>query len=96
VSVNTGVGETNLLLPTQGTFTVDVNGGIGSTTITIPVSLAAQIEARPGLGDVVVDGAFTQHDHTYTTAGYETALSRVYLTVKGGIGQIRLVQVGGR
>jgi hypothetical protein len=96
LTVNTGVGQTTVMLPRQGRLEARVNGGIGQTTITIPAGVAARIAANAGIGQVDVNGNFQHQDRYYVSPGYDAAEHRVDITVDGGIGGITVQQELGR
>ncbi len=88
LDVRAGIGDTTLTLPGHGRFRVDIEGGIGNTVIHLPAGVAARVTAQSGLGPVtlLVDG---RREHLpYSSPGYATAVSRVDLTVRSGVGAI--------
>jgi hypothetical protein len=90
LDVRAGIGDTALTLPGQGSFRAVVEGGTGDTVIHIPAGVAARVTAQSGLGPVtlLVDGQ--RERLPYIEPGYATAANRVDLTVRSGVGTIRL------
>ncbi len=91
LEVHTGVSNTTLALPNRGQYRATVEGGVGNVTITIPRDMAARIRVERGLSRVDLEGNYQPRgSDLYVSPGYETAQDRVDLTVKGGVGKIRI------
>ena len=85
--INTGVGETNLILAT-GTYKANVSTGVGAITIQLPAGVATRIEIKRGLGAVNIRGDLDKNEDVYTSPDYATAQNRIDLRVEGGVGMI--------
>ena len=85
--INTGVGETNLILAT-GTYKANVSTGVGAITIQLPAGVATRIEIERGLGAVNIRGDFDKDEDVYTSPDYATTKNRIDLRVEGGVGMI--------
>jgi hypothetical protein len=96
LDVNIGVGQATLTLPQRGQFGARINGGVGQTTVIIPAGMAARVAATTGLGQVQVIGNFQRDGKFSVSPDYESAASRVDMTVNGGIGAITIRQESGR
>jgi Cell wall-active antibiotics response 4TMS YvqF len=90
LNVITGVGTLDVTLSDQGRYAATLETSVGSSTVTIPKGLAARITLKRGLGQVNVTGTFKQDGDTYVSPDYETAESRVDLTIQGGVGTITI------
>jgi hypothetical protein len=56
VSLNGGVGQTDLLLPAQdGSYSVRVNGGVGRLLVTIADGAEVDLRIDGGVGEIVID-----------------------------------------
>lgn len=56
VSLNGGVGQTELLLPRQdGVYSVRINGGVGKLSVTIAQGAAVDLNVDGGVGEIVID-----------------------------------------
>jgi|SRR6185437_10932855 len=91
VEVHMGVGQLQMDLrgsPKQS-YNVDVHGGVGQATIWLPGSVGVYAEAHGGIGEISVHGLRKVGGH-YENDAYDSAKTRVHVTVNGGIGQITL------
>lgn len=96
LTINAGVGETTVIMPAQGQVTGAVSGGVGELTIHIPDGMAARIDVKTGLGNSQIAGDFEQVDNVYISPGYETAVDRLDLELRAGIGQVTVRRLTGR
>jgi hypothetical protein len=96
LSINTGVGQTTIIMPGQGQVNGVINGGVGELIIQIPDGIAARIDVKTGLGSSQVTGDFEQNGSVYTSPGYETAVDRLDLELRAGIGQVTVRRLTGR
>lgn len=94
LTVNSGVGQMTVTLPSTGKVTARIEGGIGELNIVIPRGMQAQIRASSGLGQVSVKGDYQRDGDVYTSSGYASAVNRVQLEVKGGVGRVTVEQSG--
>ena len=92
LTVTSGVGQMTVTLPKAGKVTANIEGGIGELKIIIPRGMQAQIRASNDLGKVNVSGDFERSGDLYTSSGFASAVNRVQLTVKGGIGGVTVEQ----
>jgi len=94
LTVDGNVGQVNLTLPRWGRSQITLDGGVGELVIGVPEGTAARIQVDEGLGGVVTEGRFSSTGRTYTTATYASAVERVEVRVKGGIGRLTLREGG--
>ncbi len=93
VSAKTGGGNITVDLGsgTTGSNTINAASGAGNVIVSVPSGVAARIHASTGLGQVIVDGRFTKiDDKTYQSADYDTAASKVELTLGSGAGNVEV------
>jgi hypothetical protein len=88
LSVNSGVGQTTVIMPESGHITANVDGGVGQTIVEIPNDMEARIEVDRGLTNVRQPDSYRRSGDTYTSPGYDSADNRIDLQVSGGVGQI--------
>lgn len=88
LNIGSGVGQMNVTLPALGKVTASVKGGVGELNIFIPSGMEAKVRASSGLGTVSVRSNYRREGDTYTSAGFEGAVNRVELEVKGGVGRV--------
>jgi hypothetical protein len=91
VSVNSGVGQTDITIAPDAALTLTVNGGVGETTIDVPDGAAVRLNTTGGLGSVSVPDTFTRtrgsdDDGTWESAGFSTADRRIEIDYNGGVG----------
>jgi hypothetical protein len=68
-----------------------INGGVGSATIHLPREVGVDIHASGGIGSVSSGGL--KHDgDEYTNDAYGKSPVNIRVTIKGGVGEITLVQ----
>jgi len=71
VEVRTGVGKTDLTLPSTGHAKVTLSGGVGETVIRIPQGVAARIRTKTGIGSVQVYGNYTRVNNEYISPDFQ-------------------------
>lgn len=88
LKVDGGVGETTITLPLTGQIKADISTGIGPVTIRIPEGVAARVRISEGIGSLEVRGDYERLGDLYVSSDYDSAASRVDLSVDGGIGSV--------
>jgi hypothetical protein len=68
-----------------------IEGGVGSATIRLPKDVGVQVRASGGIGSISTDGLRGDGD-TYVNEAYGKSSHSIQLTVKGGIGEITLIE----
>ena len=69
----------------------DLEGGVGQATIRLPKNVGVVVHATGGIG--AVDARGLKHDgDEYTNDAYGKTPATIRLTVRGGVGEINLVQ----
>jgi len=92
LAAETGGGNMEVILPDDvANISVSAKSGAGNVTVSVPSGIAARIQATTSLGKVIVDARFTKiDDKTYQSADYETAASKVELTLDSGVGNVEV------
>ncbi len=92
LETETGGGNVEVVLPENASnLSVSAKSGAGNVVVTIPGGAAARITATTGLGVVNMDSRFTKiDDKTYQSADYDTAASKVELTLGTGAGNVEV------
>ena len=96
LTINTGVGQTTVMLPGHSQYTAVIEGGVGELVVELPEGVAARIPLETGLGNSTVLGDFERDGNVYTSPGYATAVDRIELRLRAGIGQVTVRSYGGR
>jgi hypothetical protein len=94
LDVDGGVGEVVVFLPDEGRYSVTINAGVGSIEVFVPEGVAAEIHIDSGLGDTSVIGNYEQRGGVYYSEGFENADHTAIIYLDGGVGEIRVVEVG--
>jgi hypothetical protein len=90
--VKAGVGRMEVYFPSEGAeMAARIDGGVGELVLHIPEGVAARVTVDGGLGSLSLSPRFRpSREHTFETAGYGTAESRLDLRVDGGVGSLRV------
>jgi hypothetical protein len=90
--VHLGAGQVDMDLRIRPKKDVDVKieGGVGEAKVRVPSDVAVVAEASGGLGEINVQG-MKKDGNRWTTEAYGKGGATIRLTVKGGIGSIRIV-----
>ncbi|MGA9184383.1 MAG: toast rack family protein [Candidatus Acidiferrales bacterium] len=70
---------------------ITIQGGVGSAVIHIPSSVGVSVHTEGGLGVVQTDGLKRDDDHDWHNDALGKNPVTLHVSVKGGIGEIRLV-----
>ncbi len=92
LSASVNAGTLVLLLPIPGdTLRGDVSVNAGSASICVPDGVALRFQSDESLGSVNFgDRGLVRSDDTWTSPGYESAASRIDLSVSANLGSITL------
>ncbi len=96
ISMDMGVGNTTLILPSTGQYTARINGAIGKLEIEIPQGLGVQIKADTGLANVNLPANLQEQNGLYTSTDYSSSDNRVDLTLDMAIGNVTVRNAGGK
>ena len=91
VTAKTGAGNVTVEIGsgTSGSNTINASSGAGNVTVLLPSSIAARIHTSKGMGKLIMDGRFIQiDDNTYQSPDFETASTKVEITVESGAGNV--------
>jgi hypothetical protein len=90
IYLKTGASSTELTLPAQaGRTRVQIESGASAVNIRIPEGVAARISVESGLAGISVDPVrFPRFGSEYRSADYDTAVNRVDIHVRTGVGSV--------
>jgi hypothetical protein len=91
VHIGMGAGKVSadfLGTPTRD-YEVKIEGGVGECEVYLPKEVGIRAEAAGGLGHIEVNGLDKKGD-VWENAAYANAKTRIHLSVKGGVGEIRI------
>ncbi len=89
--IKTGASSTEVVAPRRGHTEATVEAGAASVVFVVPDGVAARIFADTGLAEVIVDtGRFPESGGVYESLDYSTAMNRLNLRIKGGVGSFRV------
>jgi hypothetical protein len=93
LEVHMGAGELNLDLTgdRKKDLNAEIHGGVGEVTIRLPRDVGVQVEANGGIGSVEASGLRHNGDE-YVNDAFGKSPVTIHMTVKGGIGQINLIE----
>ncbi len=93
LEVHMGAGELNLDLTgdRKKDLNAEIHGGVGEVTIRLPHDVGVQVEATGGIGSVEATGLHQNGDE-YVNDAFGKSPITIHMTVKGGIGQINLIE----
>lgn len=94
LDANLGVGQTMVILPSEGDFEGNVEGAIGQIVIQVPKGMALRIESNTGLASINVPNDFVGQNDVFTSPGFTTAPHHVDLQVGQAIGNIDVRYAG--
>jgi hypothetical protein len=85
-----GASETDVRLPVpQGFVSVEADVGAASVSFELPPGVAARVHSTMGLGTSDVDRSrFVQRGRAYATPDFETAIDRLEIDIRGGVGSV--------
>jgi predicted membrane protein len=69
----------------------EIHGGVGEVTIRLPRNIGVQVEANGGIGSIEATGLRHNGDE-YVNDAFGKSPITIHMTVKGGIGQINLIE----
>ncbi len=92
LSAETGGGNMEVVLPdTITTLSVVAKSGAGNVVVSVPGGVAARITASTGIGQVIIPPQYSKIDgKTYQSPEYDTAASKVELTLSSGAGNVEI------
>lgn len=102
VSIQAGVGSTEVIVPEGAAFEMRINGGVGEMTIDLPAGAPVRLDANTGIGSINLAGDFRQtsgsgddflgESGVWETNNYSTAnaSSRIDIEFEGGVGSLNI------
>jgi hypothetical protein len=91
-----GAGQTVVdLTGAKENLSARLEGGAGSATVRLPDDVGVRVEASGGLGSISAPG-FRHEGGAYVNDAYGKSPVTLQVTVRGGVGEIRLELAGGR
>jgi hypothetical protein len=88
LSVNTAVGNSEVILPAQDGLVAEIEGAIGQFEVTVPDGVGVQLQADTALVTLQVPPDFVRVGEAYQSPGYPSASQRIDLVVKLAIGNV--------
>jgi len=89
VQMGAGKVDMDLRLAPKKDVEVKIEGGVGEAKVRVPASVAVVAEASGGIGDIEVHG-LKKDGNRWVNDAYGKGGPTIRLTVKGGIGSIRI------
>lgn len=88
--IRSGAAQVRVSLPRLGVTRVDAEGGAASLSFAIPPGVAARIRSNVALGSIAIDETRfpRQAGGLWASPGADTAVDRVELDVRGGVGSV--------
>ncbi len=91
MTVGAGQADLDLTGDRKNDLVANLEGGVGQVTIRLPRKVGVVVRASGGIGAVDAHG-LRHEDDEYTNEAYGKTPATIRLTVKGGVGQIRLIE----
>jgi hypothetical protein len=88
LDVSLGVGDAQIIMPSEGQFQARVDGAIGQITIYLPENMELRVNSHTGLGNFKAPPEFMKIGDYYQSKGFDHAVNRVDLNVSQAIGVI--------
>lgn len=92
-TAKTGAGDVIVKIGsgTTGSNTVIAGSGAGNVLVRLPEKMAARVQMSSGMGKAIVASTFNKiDDKTYQSAGYESAVDKVQITLNSGAGNVTI------
>jgi hypothetical protein len=90
-AIDINAGSCDIKMPSpSGTMKVTVKANAASVDITIPDGAAARIQATSNVATLNVNNRFIKSGNDYVTANYDTAMSRIELTINTNVGTVSI------
>jgi hypothetical protein len=91
LDVSLGAGESTFDLSGSWARDLDVtiDGGAGNISVRLPKNVGVRVEIEAGLGKIEAPG-LTKDENVYTNAAYGVSEVTLHISLKAGIGQIKL------
>jgi len=90
LSVHTGIGQTIVFLPEQGSYAAEIDGGLGQIIVYLPEDVGVKLNVDIGIGSIEVPDYLQQEGGVYVSPGYDKAEEHIELDVSLGIGIIEV------
>jgi hypothetical protein len=93
LDVHMGAGQLDLDLTGERKTSVDgtIEGGVGQATVRLPKDVGVHVDASGGIGSVDASGLHRDGGF-YVNDAYGKSPTTIDLTIRGGIGQIQLIE----
>jgi len=91
VMAKTGGGNVSIEIgdAITGSNTVEASSGAGNVVVEVPDDIPARVNATTGMGKVIVEPRFSKiGSHTYQSADYDDASTKLDITVHSGAGNV--------
>ena len=90
LSVHTGIGQTIVFLPEQGSYAAEIDGGLGQIIVYLPEDVGIKLNVDIGIGSIKVPDYLRQEGGVYVSPDYDKAEEHIELDVSLGIGSIEV------
>ena len=90
LSVHTGIGQTIVFLPEQGSYAAEIDGGLGQIIVYLPEDVGIKLNVDIGIGSIEVPDYLRQEGGVYVSPDYDKAKEHIELDVSLGIGSIEV------
>lgn len=94
LNMDVGVGDFSLVLPKTGKYDAKIDGAIGQIVIEIPQEVGVRIKSDTGITSVNMPENFQEQNGVYTSPNYDTAGSRVDMSLNMAIGNVTVRYTG--
>ena len=83
-----GVGQTVVVLPSEGNIRLDVQSGVGEIVIRVPEDVSLKVHLDRGITGLSMPSNYDQTGDTYTSPNYAGVEDRIDLYLDQGVGNI--------
>ena len=83
-----GVGQTVVVLPSEGNIRLDVQSGVGEIVIRVPEDISLKVHLDRGITGLSMPSNYDQTGDTYTSPNYAGVEDRIDLYLDQGVGNI--------
>jgi hypothetical protein len=91
VELKVGASNVNLTMPAHGSSVLDIEGGAATFNVSIPEGTVARIDRTEGFVALTVDtNRFPESDRGYQSPNYDTAIDRVSISLRAGVGTVNI------
>lgn len=93
VSIDSGVGELNILILDGAALDLDIDAGVGSVLVEVPAHAAIRLTVDSGLGGVNLPDGLKKVNKAWESEGFALAAQQITINYDGGVGSFTVRQV---